>query len=727
MTDNSISTLSLDRAETARPLPDLAHLAHVPAGIAAAALVSLCASASRLPFSFQVFAGARKAAGQCEGLVLLQRGRSEGGTSLWIAPAYIPAAVELIADGAPTQEEHQAGMRRLLESGLQMDAGVWHQLRRRLLRIGGHGFTFIQKRPCSPEEVLAAWRGEGCAWQGDACGRSDVEETLERVVLRAQAEHPDNVEPLVQALRRALGRNSTAHFGREADAAYVEWKASVAELLAFADLSRTLALDRYPQSFHAARAAQRRIRLFVGPPNSGKTHAAFEALKAARSGLYLAPLRLLALEGRDRMVKDGVPCTLLTGEERDIDPNARVTSSTVEMLNTQERVEVAVIDEAQMIFDASRGWAWTQALVGVPADDVFVICSAYAVPAVLSVLEACGERAEVQRFERKQHVQRCSKPVLLKEIEPGDALVAFSRRDVLMLRDQVEQAGRRVALIYGALPPEVRRREAERFATGEAPVLVATDAIGMGLNLPVRRVLFSTLQKYDGVSDRPLEVTEVHQIAGRAGRFGIQEEGFAGVLATAERPAARMLSERLAAQPQAPTPFKARVAPNAWHVSEIAARLQLTKLRPVLLAFMQSLSLESEVFEVAELDQALELAQQLDLFAGSLSLTERFVYSQAPVDVRSVSQVEQFLSWARNHAKTGRAGRPVFVQSVDEFSRLEEMEQALRLCTLWLWLDLRFAGVYGHLEAVLELRDELNRGIERKLRSKKPLSGRSHR
>ena len=110
----------------------------------------------------------------------------------------------------------------------------------------------------------------------------------------------------------------------------------------------------------------------------------------------------------------------------------------------------------------------------------------------------------------------------------GDAVVAFSRREVLMLRDQIAANGHPVSVIYGALPPEVRRREAERFANGASHILVATDAIGMGLNLPLRRVLFSTMTKFDGQTDRPLNESEVHQIGGRAGRYGLHEEGFVG-------------------------------------------------------------------------------------------------------------------------------------------------------------------------------------------------------
>ncbi len=343
-------------------------------------------------------------------------------------------------------------------------------------------------------------------------------------------------------------------------------------------------------------------------------------------------------------------------------------------------------------------------------------------PAIENLLGLCGERCELRRFERKQYVQPLPRPVPLQDLMLGDAVVAFSRRDVLMLRDRIGAAGHPVSVIYGALPPEVRRREAERFATGASHIMVATDAIGMGLNLPIRRVLFSTLTKFDGQDDRVLDTSEVHQIAGRAGRFGMHEEGFVGVLDQAEPEALGSLKELLARSPRAPVDFKAPVAPNRGHVRTIAARLHLTRLREVLGVFVEQLELDDAHFAVAELDAMLLLAEQLDRSAGTLSLEQRFIYAQAPVDIRTESQLQQFLDWSGSHAATGKVGAPWFLNEVDGHSRLDRMEQALRGCTLWLWLDLRFPGVYGHVDAVLALREQLNDGIERQLKGKRPLA-----
>jgi ATP-dependent RNA helicase SUPV3L1/SUV3 len=148
----------------------------------------------------------------------------------------------------------------------------------------------------------------------------------------------------------------------------------------------------------------------------------------------------------------------------------------------------------------------------------------------------------------------------------------------------------------------------------------------------------------------------------------------------------------------------------------------LTSLRQVLDVFMEQLKLDNAHFAVAELEQMLELAEALDRSAARLTLKERFIYAQAPVDTRTDSQLQEFLDWSSSHALTGKAGEPWFLDAVDGHSRLERMEQALRACTLWLWLDLRFPGVYGHVDEVIELRSRLNDGIERQLKGKRPLA-----
>ena len=291
----------------------------------------------------------------------------------------------------------------------------------------------------------------------------------------------------------------------------------------------------YADGFAKARAIKRHHHFYLGPTNSGKTHQAIQALVAAKSGVYLAPLRLLAMEIRDRLMAAGVPCNLVTGEERVIILGAQHTASTIEMMNPNKQVDVAVIDEIQMLQDPDRGSAWTAALIGAPARQVFV-CGANSVTApCLQALDLLNETYEITRLERMTPLileeasicgARYTKLKLKNQLKKGDAIIAFSRKDVLTFSARFRQWGFGVASIYGALSPEVRRTESDRFNSGAADILVATDAIGMGLNLPIQRVIFANIHKFDGSASRLLNATEVRQIAGRAGRHGIYPTGF---------------------------------------------------------------------------------------------------------------------------------------------------------------------------------------------------------
>ena len=726
------------------PLPNARHAARVPPHLTRDDLARIRHAAYTLP---QVVKPADFIAEGTSGFelhldklgyVLLQKPVSGQRPSRWIAPDLMDSALahlDAVGSGPGVRALMQERSAALEAHGVSRRAGQWMRLISHTLALAETGWRVpvLFRVPVDAQAVWAFFRSGDAAALKTGLGApgayphaADLVSYLDGLVARSRdfrSHHIDSLLPrLVAECARPQPAAALADLKDACGRAQDRWEHIVAELDTLEGLNSELAFQGYPGTFEKARRLQRQITLYVGPPNSGKTHAAFERLAQAIDGAYLAPLRLLALEGRDRLVAKGVPCSLLTGEENMPAEGARVVSSTIEMVSTNKPIDVAVIDEAQMIFDASRGWAWTQAIVAVPAREVIIICSAYAVPAIENLLGLCGESCKVRHFERKQHVELLPVPVTIASLRLGDAVVAFSRREVLLLRDRIAASGHPVSVIYGALPPEVRRREAERFALGQSHILVATDAIGMGLNLPIQRVLFSTLTKFDGQADRTLDESEVHQIAGRAGRYGIHEEGFVGVLDEAEPSALRVLKELLAKTPRAPADFKAPVAPNGWHVDTISARLGKTRLREVLGVFMEQLKLDDAHFAVAELEQMLELAEQLDQSAGTLTLKERFVYAQAPVDTRTDGQVQAFLDWAGSHAHTGRAGKPWFLDQVDGHSRLERMEQALRACTLWLWLDLRFPGIYGHVDEVLALRSSLNDGIERQLKGKRPLA-----
>ncbi len=283
---------------------------------------------------------------------------------------------------------------------------------------------------------------------------------------------------------------------------------------------------RPEMEFPKAREMDRHFILHIGPTNSGKTYHALECLRDASSGVYLGPLRLLALEVYERMKEYGTPCTMLTGQECIEEPDSRITASTIEMLDIDKEYEIAVVDEVQMVADELRGHSWTRAILGVRAKEIHLCMSPAAEEVVKHLIELGNGTYEVCRYERKTPLELEEKPITFPDdVQDGDALIVFSKKAVLNVAGRLESQGIAASVIYGSLPPEIRRRQMHLFNSGKTKVVVSTDAIGMGLNLPVRRIVFMEIEKYDGNTTRALDISEIKQIAGRAGRYGLYESG----------------------------------------------------------------------------------------------------------------------------------------------------------------------------------------------------------
>lgn len=272
---------------------------------------------------------------------------------------------------------------------------------------------------------------------------------------------------------------------------------------------------------------KRHFIIHAGPTNSGKTYQSIQSLLTAKKGIYLAPLRLLALEVFEKMNDKGVGCNLITGEEEMIVPYATHLSSTVEKANFQDEYSTAVIDEAQLISDRERGSAWLRAILGIKAKEIHICCSLNAVKLIKRIVEDCNDKLEIHYHERNTPlIVQKEKVAFPADIKKGDAIIAFSRKKVLRMAAHTRKNGFKPAIIYGALPPITRRKQVELFNNGNADVVVATDAIGMGINLPIQRIIFSELEKFDGTGIRKLTSQEIKQIAGRSGRRGIYNVGW---------------------------------------------------------------------------------------------------------------------------------------------------------------------------------------------------------
>lgn len=532
---------------------------------------------------------------------------------------------------------------------------------------------------------------------------------------------PQQLEAVLIAQLRAADARASAAALHESEAAAVD----SAELALLTDL-------REPHTwFGLARSLRRKVVFHAGPTNSGKTHAALAALRSHPSGVYCAPLRLLAQEVHERMRLAGVPCSLVTGEQRIIDPLARHTACTVEMAVGTLRTPLAcaVLDEIQMIGDPDRGWAWTQALLALPAAEVHVVGEPRAIELVRTLCTRAGDEFSLIQYERLCELSVESRalgaiPRGLAGVRPGDAVIAFSRARVHALAASIERKTRlRCALIYGSLPPEVRRRQVAAFGTA-AEVLVATDAIGMGLNLSVRRVVLSETTKYDGERSRALTATEIKQVAGRAGRYGSRfAEGFVTCFQPSDL---RYVADSLAL-PYAPI-SKAGLFPSADQLEALAAALPGVSFVGVVRAMQRAAQLDGSYF-LTRFDDFLAVARLIDGLA--LTTRERYTFCSAPVDTNSASARAALRRFAAYYA----SGESVPVSVSDRIpmtttGHLHEAEEAFRVCDLYMWLAMRYETAFAERERALALKqayaDAITAGLARfsRLREERPRADR---
>ena len=295
-------------------------------------------------------------------------------------------------------------------------------------------------------------------------------------------------------------------------------------------INSNLKIESFKKIYKEARSRKRELVYLSGETNSGKSYSAFEELKKYESGVYLAPLRLLALEGQEEIEKRGLKCNMITGEEQDIKENTNFTSSTIEMLDYTKKYDIAIIDEVQMLADPDRTSAWLEAIVGVNAKKVILVGSSEVSDSITQISKYLNEPLSVKNFKRKTTLSFEKELYIdsineLGKLPKNSAVIAFSKRDIENIKIRLQAQGNKVSVIYGALPPEVRRHESERFKKGETDVVVATDAIGMGLNLPIQNLFFYDIIKFNGQNMEYLTPSLVKQIVGRAGRFNMFDVG----------------------------------------------------------------------------------------------------------------------------------------------------------------------------------------------------------
>lgn len=414
-----------------------------------------------------------------------------------------------------------------LPSHLATQAKKWHQaahVKQRLERFGIPSFDAVPaltafRKALETEDVLTTldygpdMRSRICIDLSEEADkhRGAIDIVLSRLFF-AWAAHPSSASTLEPILSSPILR-------------------SIRELFRCADLSNRPAvhgLTRFDPP--------RKIIMHVGPTNSGKTHNALRALAAAERGCYAGPLRLLAYEifmrlnhgqivplGVDPAATEAEPdvttnieggdaaaavvrkvgekkfvreCNLVTGEEQVVvSAEAKLMSCTVEMLPKNDLVDVAVVDEIQMLADPQRGASWTAAVLGARARELHLCGEETAVPLVQELLRNTGDEIIVNRYERLTPLETAPKSMMgkIKDVEKGDCVVAFSRSEIFQMKTRIEkETGLKCAVAYGGLPAELRNEQAKLFNDPDSgyDVIVGSDAIGMGLNLYVFSLLF---------------------------------------------------------------------------------------------------------------------------------------------------------------------------------------------------------------------------------------------
>ena len=271
------------------------------------------------------------------------------------------------------------------------------------------------------------------------------------------------------------------------------------------------------------------IKAVLGPTNTGKTHLAIERMCAHSSGVIGFPLRLLAREVYDRLVaiKGEKAVALITGEQRIEPAGARYLCCTVEAMPRSPDAAFVALDEAQLSADRERGHVFTDRLLNARGREETMLLGAATLEPMVKALVPEAEISDRPRFSTLTHIG----PRKLSRLPPRSAIVAFSSEAVYAVAEMLRRFRGGAAVVMGALSPETRNKQVELFQNGEVDYIVATDAIGMGLNLDVNHVAFAGLTKFDGERMRRLHPAEIAQIAGRAGRH--QRDGTFGTLAGA--------------------------------------------------------------------------------------------------------------------------------------------------------------------------------------------------
>ncbi len=263
--------------------------------------------------------------------------------------------------------------------------------------------------------------------------------------------------------------------------------------------------------------AKNKITAVLGPTNTGKTFLAIETMLSFDSGMIGFPLRLLAREVYDKIIKKINPnkVALITGEEKIIPANAKYYLCTVESMPIDKNLEFVGIDEIQMCADHERGHIFTDRLLNLRGEKLTMLMGSNTIKNIIIKLNEDTEFINKKRLSKLSYVGHKK----ISRIDRKTAIIAFSAEEVYAIAELVRRQKGGAAIVMGSLSPKTRNAQVELYQSGDVDFLVATDAIGMGINMDLENIYFSNLKKFDGKKLRRLNLSEIGQIAGRAGRY----------------------------------------------------------------------------------------------------------------------------------------------------------------------------------------------------------------
>ncbi|KAF1814192.1 P-loop containing nucleoside triphosphate hydrolase protein [Eremomyces bilateralis CBS 781.70] len=635
--------------------------------------------------------------------------------------------------------------------------------------------------PASPNVLNAFWRSLTVDFTPPNSDRYNRRDRIVRAAKNAMSKKvsPDSPEALEQVIRSEF-----YIWYAESQYSGIDW-----------ELVTKAANLRYPNEWFAwARRMRRKIVLHIGPTNSGKTYNALKRLEQAQSGIYCGPLRLLAHEVYTRLNAQGTKCALLTGDDRrypDNDQSVSKVSCTVEMA-PKKAVDVVVVDEIQMIGDDYRGGGWTDIILGADARELHLCGEERALPIIQKLAAFTGDELEIHRYKRLSPLKVAPKSLDgdLKKLRKGDCMVCFSVVQIHRLKRKIQiLTGKNVAIVYGALPPETRAQQAKLFndPDNDYDYLVASDAVGMGLNLSIKRVIFHTLSKKHQGGRRQLFINEIKQIAGRAGRYRaanqdvktgtpepesialdaeipIEVEGSAKIDDIDASPAAddEPLGETTdsnreekvapknsktigwvttllekdhpilveAMEGEAEPIETAGLQPPSWMLHDFAGFFEPGTPFSYIYRKLVEHSQLSSVFHFCDIDEKLAIADAIE--SVDLTFTDRTVFSLAPAG-RSPFLIKIIVALARCVSE----GRTVTIADMEEIPLealtpgpensalgLSALEDLHKAIVLYLWLSYRFNGVFTARAMAVKAKEMTQEQIEKSLGTLAAMTGR---